>query len=169
MNPQVSGQAAVPTACGRRCGIKSRVFGKEGKGEKGRDLSACVRGPVARCAGRWRSERREGRREKTRDRARLPGGNGINPRETQGRARRSEELTSLQEGRERKWKLRDRRRADGGDKRAVAQARLATELLRAATLSLVRRNPVQIYVQLPCQQCLKSLVRACAAFHQHTR
>jgi len=43
------------------------------------------------------------------------------------------------------------------------QARLATERLRAATLSLVRRNPVQIYVQLPCQQCLKSLARARAA------
>lgn len=39
-----------------------------------------------------------------------------------------------------------------------AHARLATEQLRAATLSLVCRNPVQIYVQLPCQQCLKSLL-----------
>lgn len=70
---------------------------------------------------------------------------------------------------EREWKLRASPARDGGDKRAVAQARLATELLRAATLSLVRRNPVQIYVQLPCQQCLKSLVRACAAFRRHTR
>jgi len=43
-----------------------------------------------------------------------------------------------------------------GMKGRPTQARLATERLRAATLSLVRRNPVQIYVQLLCQQCLKS-------------
>lgn len=50
-----------------------------------------------------------------------------------------------------------RERVEGMEGRS-AHARLAAEQLRAATLSLVCRNPVQIYTQLSCQQCLKSLL-----------
>lgn len=104
-----------------------------------------------------------------RSRARLPGESGINSREMQEEregamsapARRGGQ--GVMEAGGGCWKLRDRRRALVGIKGRSTQARLATELLRAATLSLVRRNPVQIYVQLPCQQCLKSPVRVRAA------
>lgn len=85
------------------------------------------------------------------------------------RSRRDRVRAARASGNECKWEATRREREAHsfgwfGRSRVVgmegrsAHARLATEQLRAATLSLVCRNPVQIYVQLPCQQCLKSLL-----------
>lgn len=110
-----------------------------------------VRGPLEERASRGKTRKR--------DRARLPGGSGINPRERhERRARRSEEravagvrqgavvrrgaAVARDGGRREAASLRDSRRAAVGIEGRSTQARLATERLRAATLSLVRRNPV---------------------------
>lgn len=130
-----------------------------------------VRSPAVRGAGRSRSKRQEGRRENEIARA-ASRWKRDKPARDAGGARRNDERAHRAAGRagsggsggeDGSWELRDRRRALVGIKGRSTQARLATERLRAATLSLVRRNPVQIYVQLPCQQCLRSPVRVRAA------
>lgn len=169
MNPKVSELSAGSHPHRVRKEVRNKIAGfRRDRRGGGSALSACVCVVRQRGVGRLRSERQEGRRENE-----IAHGSSRwkrdKPARDAGRARRSEEHRpgvnggAGEERRERRWRLRDRRRALVGIKGRSTQARLATERLRAATLSLVRRNPVQIYVQLPCQQCLKSPVRARAA------